>query len=253
MIRLIPLPLAGTGGGTNFNKAVAESIGIADSQTKVANFPRSVAESIAIADSQTAITAFLKSVAESISIADSQTSVANFPKSVAESIAIADSQTAITAFLANIAESVSIADTPSETAAFLASVAEGFGIADTVSAGGDFGETVAETIAISDAFTAVFDGGQTSRGGIYWKPEKDYQWPDLKSEIRQAVEDIARRSNELPEAEQIVPEVVEAVRATVPMLPSFNLQQLIFEITSAILDVQMAEDEEAAAMLLLCE
>jgi hypothetical protein len=102
----------------------------------------------------------------------------------------------------------------------------------------------------------------TTTGGIYWKPEKDYEWPDLPGDVLSSVHAAVR---ELAGEEDEAPTVTEVVAAVQPqafaMPPGIDMAELAERIRSAATmaigqwQVQQREfdeydDEEAIVALL---
>ena len=119
---------------------------------------------------------------------------------------------------------------------------------------GAFQKTAFQDNAFQVGTAVGGDDGPT--GGIWWRPEKEYKWPDLAGDVLSSVYAAVR---ELAEEEEQAPTVAAVVARVQPMAfampPQIDLEAFAEQLRSAIAEAitawQAQEDEEAVAMLML--
>ncbi len=127
---------AWTSAGATFNEAIAESIGMAETQAGVLIIPGLVNESIGLTDAQSIALDMVVAIAEAIGLSETQDAGANtFEVSIGEGIGLSDAQSATFEISIAVAEGMGLADVQSTIATFTAQIAEAFGLTDVSIAG----------------------------------------------------------------------------------------------------------------------
>ena len=97
-------------------------------------------------------------------------------------------------------------------------------------------------------------GGDDAPGAIWWRPEKDHEWPDLAGDVLAsvyaAVQELSKE--EPPTVAAVVAKVQPREFSLPPQIDmAYFAEQLRVAIAEVIAAWQEQEDEEAAVMLLL--
>jgi hypothetical protein len=99
-----------TSGGATYNEAVAESIGLTETQANLIDMVAAIAESIGVAETQTALLDSPIAISESIGLAETQAGKYIFRIQIAEGIGLAEVQAVISTLTIAIVESIGLSD-----------------------------------------------------------------------------------------------------------------------------------------------
>jgi len=138
------------GGGTTYNEAIAESIGLTESQVALLEMPVAIAESIGLAETQATLIDMVIAQAESIGVSESQLANLDMLPAIAESIGVSETQAANLIISGAIAESVGVTESQSSLVDMVASIAESVGLTDAQSSLIDMIIAIAESVGLSD-------------------------------------------------------------------------------------------------------
>ena len=98
-------------------------------------------------------------------------------------------------------------------------------------------------------------GGDDAPSAIWWRPEKDHEWPDLAGDVLTSVYAAVQElsgEDEPPTVAAVVAKVQPREFSLPPQIDmAYFAEQLRVAIAEAIAAWQEQEDEEAAVMLLL--
>ena len=131
----------------------AETISLADTQTRTKTTKSTAAETIALADSQSARTRTLVTGAESLGLTDAQSAIKSTRATASESIGLADTQAAARTTRATAAETISLTDSQSVKITTRAIAAETVSLADSQIARKTTTSAVSETLLFADTQT----------------------------------------------------------------------------------------------------
>lgn len=143
-------------GGTTYNEAIAESIGLSETQVAALIMDPAIAESIGLSETQVALLDMNIANAESIALSETQASTLIMSSAIAESIGVTDSQSALIDMIIAIAESVGLTDSQSLSGSIYdVVVSESIGLSDTQAGVFTLVIGVSESIGLSDLQSTI--------------------------------------------------------------------------------------------------
>ncbi len=146
---------AWTSAGATFNEAIAETVGLAETQAVILTIPVAIAESIGMSETQATTLDINISVSETFGLTDAQTAAVDMVVAIAEAIGLTDTQSVgANTFDVSISETIGLSDAQSATFEISIAIAEGIGLSDIQSTVATFAAQIAETFGLTDVVTS---------------------------------------------------------------------------------------------------